>query len=221
MRRFVITAAHCVSRFDFGRIKIFPELRLRIPRLPWKGFLEGHKKYRAGAMDIEELFDSIVVQKEHVFIHNKYDGHWMSGYDIAMVAIPEISPRESTSLHFATCERNSFPSSICINGFPAMKSAKNRSYTHMPYYSALNRAENDVEWQLSFRKRIIDYPLPTQPGISGGALIIDDVIMGIHTAKKEARAGHGTMFTKELQSWITKTYSKWDPALGQFSQTDV
>ena len=62
-------------------------------------------------------------------------------------------------------------------------SSENKSYTHMPFYSALNRAENDVEWQLSFRKLgedawIIDYPLPTQPGISGGALMVDDVIIG-------------------------------------------
>ena len=59
-------------------------------------------------------------------------------------------------------------------------------HSHIPYFSKLNREEDEEEeWRLDIRKpmkkskaRMCDYPLATQPGISGGAVIVDEVVIG-------------------------------------------
>ena len=117
-----------------------------------------------------------------------------------------MSPSTNASmLFFDTCEFDGFPDSVAVNGFPAMKDTKvvfsryhcfphyilwgkGNWHTHIPYYSARTREENDEEWQLSFRKpektkkrskaRMVDYPIATQPGISGGVLVVDQVVIG-------------------------------------------
>jgi len=225
MRRFVITAAHCVTSSNFGKGKKFDELRLRIPITPWEDFPQDVGKYKAGWENTQLLFDEIVVQKEHIFIHEKYNGNWNCGYDVALVAIPEMSPSENASmLLFDTCDFDSLPDSVAVSGFPAMSDKKGKWHTHLPYFSARTREEDDDdEWQLIFRKpvkkaktRMVDYPLATQPGISGGVLVVDQIVVGIHNAKKSQGAGHGTVFTDELQNWIKEIYAKWDPDLGQY-----
>jgi len=224
MRRFVITAAHCVASANFGKPRKFDELRLRVPISPWEGFPKDVKNYKAGWANTQHLFDEIVVRKENIFIHEKYNGHWNCGYDLALVAIPEMSPSQNaTMLFFDTCELDNFPDSVVVNGFPAMSDKRGKWHTHLPYFSARTREENDDEWQLTIRRpvkkakaRMVDYPLATQPGISGGVLIVDQIVVGIHNAKKSQGAGHGTVFTNELQNWMKEIYEKWDPDLGQY-----
>eukprot|EP00493_Phyllostaurus_siculus_P025444 UN25788 len=128
--RFVITAAHCVSKDNLGTPKKFKELRLRIPALPWEDFPDGkgERKYldKAGlANEIDALYDTIEIQKEQVFIHPKYNGKWACGYDVAIIAIPEMIPSASASSHFFdTFKMTCFPESISVNGFPVVKKQK-------------------------------------------------------------------------------------------------
>ena len=57
--------------------------------------------------------------------------------------------------------------------------------THIPYFSKLCRFEDEEEdWRLDLRKskkskaRLLDYRLETKPGISGGPVIMDDIVIG-------------------------------------------
>ena len=53
-------------------------------------------------------------------------------------------------------------------------------YSHMPYISARVRSNNDEDWNFTERKKtgMIEYPLETKPGISGGAVVVNDFIVG-------------------------------------------
>ena len=64
-------AAHCVSEDNFGKAKKYEELRLRVPLIPWDGFPQDSKNYKAGWENTKHLFDEIVVQKDQIFIHKK------------------------------------------------------------------------------------------------------------------------------------------------------
>merc|ERR1719354_359074 len=147
-----------------------------------------------------------------------------------MIAIPEIAPSSSASaLFFDIYDRATFPKSICVNGFPIARDNLGKWHSHIPYYSKLIRSEDDEEeWSLDFRKAekkskawLVDYPLKTKPGISGGVVIVndgsDEMVIGIHVAKKSDNAGHGTIFTNGLKSWMEKIYLKWDDSLGEYS----
>jgi len=225
MRRFIVTAAHCVSSFHFGKVKKVSQLRLRIPLLPWQDFPEDTQKYQAGIAETMHLYDSILVEKSQIFIHEKFDGNWNCGYDVALVAIPEMTPSAVASgLFFDIYDMDSFPDSISVNGYPIARDNKGKWNTHIPYCSKLGREDDEEEeWMLAIRKptkkskaRMVDYPLATHPGISGGALIVDEIVIGIHNAKKSKTAGHGTIFTKELKSWMENIHSNWDTSLGQY-----
>ena len=53
-------------------------------------------------------------------------------------------------------------------------------FSHLPYVSSRVRSDNDEDWNLTERKRkgMIEYPLQTKPGISGGAVVVNDCIVG-------------------------------------------
>ena len=59
-------------------------------------------------------------------------------------------------------------------------------FTHIPWYSKLVRDEDEEEeWSLAIKKpakkskaRMVAYPLATHPGISGGAVVVDDIVIG-------------------------------------------
>ena len=50
----------------------------------------------------------------------RYDGKWQTGYDVAIIAIPETAAR-SESLAFNEYEwGDSYPDSASVNGYPMM-----------------------------------------------------------------------------------------------------
>ena len=53
-------------------------------------------------------------------------------------------------------------------------------HSHLPYFSARLRDDDDDDWNLTERKRtgMIEYPLTTKPGISGGAVVVNDFVVG-------------------------------------------
>ena len=59
-------------------------------------------------------------------------------------------------------------------------------HSHLPYVSSRVRSDNDEDWHFTERRDdgLIGYPLQTKPGISGGAVVVKDCIVGnmIHTA---------------------------------------
>ena len=70
----------------------------------------------------------------------------------------------------------------CVNVQIRSFFCEGKWHSHIPYYSKLIRSEDDEEeWSLDFRKAekkskawLVDYPLKTKPGISGGAVIVND-----------------------------------------------
>jgi len=227
-RRWAITAAHTVMTTGReGNPKKVSELRLRKPILPWKGFPKDTEKYKPGPDATNHLYDSIIIPRKHIFPHPKFDGNWNCGYDVALIAIPEMAPSENAiKLPFVSYDFDNFPDSICVNGFPALNLNQKRRHTHIPYYSIRKRDDNDDEWEVSIirpRKkvntgaRMLRYPVTTKPGISGGAVVAEGNVIGIHNAKRNATNGWGTVFTKELKSWIEDIHSnEWDTSLGKY-----
>jgi len=227
-RRWAITAAHTVMTTGReGNPKKVSTLRLRKPILPWKGFPKDTEKYKAGPDATNHLYDSIVVPRKHIFPHPKFNGNWNCGYDVALIAIPEMAPSENAiKVPFVGYEFDNFPDSICVNGFPALNLNQKQRHTHIPYFSIRNRDDNDDEWEVSIIRpqkkintgaRMVRYPVATKPGISGGAVVAEGNVIGIHNAKRNATNGWGTVFTEELKSWIKDIYSnKWDTSLGKY-----
>jgi len=117
MRRFVITAADCVSKPRPGRKKgvdRVDELRLRVPIRPWEDFPDDVKYYRAGAEETVHLYDEINSQRGNIFINEKFG--------IALIAIPEMAPSVDATTHYFDIAGNSPSESmswIQVNGFPA------------------------------------------------------------------------------------------------------
>eukprot|EP00493_Phyllostaurus_siculus_P026599 UN26944 len=129
---------------------------------------------------------------------------------------------------FKLCDYDCFPSLVSVNGYPMIHRG-GKALSHIPYLSAQVRKDSDgeseegeeeeeeEEWQLSFRKtkkkgKIVDYPLRTLPGISGGAVMIDGCVVGIHNASNEVKPGHGlgTIFTPKMKGWMLESFSKWE-----------
>jgi len=226
-RRFVITAGHCVSRNEFGKSKKYSKFRIRIPIRPWKDFPQDSKKYKGGPENTKHLYKSIVIKKEQIFIHKKFDGLWNCGYDVALIAIPETAP-SAFGFSFNICEHDNFPSSAFVNGYPLVKDKAGTVHSHIPYYSGKQRQESEEEedeWMLTYRTkgRMMGYPLATKPGISGGALIVEDVVVGIHNASNDKKAGHGfgTVFTPELKNWIEDIYPKWGSIMSDAAEAPL
>lgn len=74
LRRFAITAGHCVGDVDaFGKFKKFSNLRIRIPKRPWKNFPEDTSNYKHGAKETNHLYNSVVIGKEQIFVHEEHD----------------------------------------------------------------------------------------------------------------------------------------------------
>ena len=112
-------------------------------------------------------------------------------------------------------------------------------FSHLPYISTRIRSDNDKAWAFTENKKrgMIEYPLTTQPGISGGAVVVNGfvvgkkiasngmiyfsgtyfhILWGIHNANNENHDGHGwgTAFTMELKEWIGSKYSEWTSIMG-------
>ena len=69
----ILLAAHCVAKPDaFGNVKTMPKFRLRLPLHPWKNFPEDKKNYQPGPVKTNHLYESIVISKEQIFVHEKY-----------------------------------------------------------------------------------------------------------------------------------------------------
>ena len=69
----ILSAAHCVAKPDaFGNVKPMPKFRLRLPLHPWKNFPEDTKEYQPGPQKTNHLYESIVISKEQIFVHEKY-----------------------------------------------------------------------------------------------------------------------------------------------------
>merc|ERR1719483_1063518 len=225
-RRFVITAGHCVANLDaFGNIKIMQDFRLRLPKHPWKGFPQDKINYKHGQKQTNHLYKSIVISKKQIFVHEKYDGRWQSGYDVALIAIPETAA-DLQSFNFNVYEwGDSYPDSASVNGFPMMTNSKGNVFSHLPYVSSRIRSDNDDDWHFTERKRkgIIEYPLQTKPGISGGAVVVNDCVVAIHNAKNTKQEGHGwgTAFTLELKEWIESKYPEWTSAMAEASKANA
>lgn len=227
-RRWVITAAHTVTKAGVGSIRKVSELCLAKP-IPfmWSDFPKNRSKYKPGPDATKHLYDMIRIPKKNIHVHPNYTGSWNCGYDLALIAIPEMAPSEKAiKFYFDSFDMNNYPDTICVNGFPMMRDKRGNCHTHIPYYSMLSRDEDDGEedeWSISIRKPqkraktlMADYPLATQPGISGGAVTAEGKVIGIHNAKKSASAGRGTIFTNELKSWIAEIYPTWDETLGEY-----
>lgn len=225
-RRFVITAAHCVAKPDaFGNVRTMPKFRLRLPLHPWSDFPGDKKKYQPGPGNTNHLYKSIVISKKQIFVHEKYDGKWQSGHDVALIAIPETVANLQSFAFKAYDWGNSYPKSASVNGYPMMIGSKGKVHSHLPYVSSRVRSDNDEDWTLTERRDdgLIGYPLQTKPGISGGAVVVKDFIVGIHNAKNEKKAAHGwgTAFTLELKEWIESKYPEWTSVIGNSSKTSI
>ena len=53
-------------------------------------------------------------------------------------------------------------------------------FSHLPYISTRIRSSNDKGWVFTENKKrgMIEYPLATQPGISGGAVVVNGFVVG-------------------------------------------
>jgi len=219
-RRFLITAGHCVALCVFGRVQKL-DICIRMPRRDlWTGNIATYKPGKEGT---EYLYESIVIRKEQIFLHPKFNGYWDTGFDLALIAIPETEPSIDAP-HFTEFKINSFPKSISVNGYPCIK-GKFRMFTHIPYFSARSRSDNNDNekfhprfgWTLGIRESVsmVDYPLGTLPGMSGGAVVINGSVQGIHNAANKSEENHswGTVFTPAIKSWIEEIFPKWSSAM--------
>ena len=55
----------------------------------------------------------------------RFNGNWNCGYDVALIAIPEMAPSANASgLCFDVYDMDNFPDSVSVNGFPIMRDKK-------------------------------------------------------------------------------------------------
>ena len=135
----ILTAAHCVTVVDEGKVRFCDKLRARVPiDLKWD---REHLNERFNTKNHHEIFEDIVipvVENVTVFVYKKYfdfpTTHW--GADIALIRIPK------------TCRPQRLPfrlrseidiKSVTVVGFPVVP---------------VNFKSNF--WQFFFRLRKID-----------------------------------------------------------------
>jgi len=225
-RRWLVTAAHCVCRYTYGKITRYEEIRIRAPKWNlWDGFPES-KEIKNGPLFTYDYYESIPLTKNQIIVHPKYDGTSTGGYDIALIAIPP-RPARDQCLNFNMILADTMPSSICASGYPLFME-NNQQKSHIPYYISRERDEDEEEesddengggdaWELKFIGETVNYPLNTQKGISGGAFIIEDQIVGIHNAHDDQELGRavGTFFSSKVKKWINQNLKQWEPIMNE------
>jgi len=209
-RRFVVTAAHCVCSAQYNKITMYDPIRLRIPIKPWKNFPEDDQKYRHGAGEMKLFYSNIMINPKWIFIHPKYKGEWSSN-DIALIAIPSVKPSLGSRI-FSLRNPEIHPSSSEVIGFP-MKESSGKLFSHMPYVSSrITSRQGELKIELELEGTMVRYHCRTFNGMSGGAVVFDDRIIGLHTAgdSLDLECGNGLVFTKSLVQWMEDVCLKWE-----------
>lgn len=211
--RFVITAAHVVCSAQWEQVEIYNCIRVRIPLKPWPEFPENWAKYQGGYKERTDFFSNIIVKREHIFVHPNYEGKW---YDVAMIAIPEvIATQDARGFKWWNSGK---PTAFAVVGFPMATKNDGETASHIPYVSARKHNKNGIA-KIEFKKMktmMAKYYCFTRSGMSGGAIILDGCIAGIHNRKDELEqnCGHGLIFDSEVKKWMSSVAGKWDVDLG-------
>jgi len=215
-RRFVLTAAHCVCSTQYDKITIYDELRIKVPIKPW-GEMD---LYDYGADATDCLYTKIEIKShDQIFIHPKYCGKWHDCTDIALVAIPEVQPTVG-SMAMCIWPFEDHPTSSIIVGYPTSKDRNTgQILSHLPYYSPRyqENEEDGADLKMEFipdnsTASIVRYHCETYEGMSGGAVVLDDMIVGIHVAGDQLLRGcaNGVLFTEEHLLWMREIFAEWD-----------
>ena len=113
----ILTAAHCASFVDEGKVCMYDSLRVRVPiAAKWDDVKNSGFKTRKPL----ELFDDITVpilENVTIFVYKRYlrNPTYIRGADIALIRIPKI-PRPQR-LPFQLLSGNSIQS-VTVVGFP-------------------------------------------------------------------------------------------------------
>lgn len=206
-RRFVVTAGHCVCRVQYGELEMYKQIRLRIPTKPWKGFPEDREKYSFGHTNMKDFYSNIMAKTEFIFVHPQYKGSWES-HDIALIAIPPMIPTYGARIFRMHDDVSSLKSSAIV-GFP-VGTATEEVKSHIPYVSSRQRAVGEsshIEFKLN--STMVRYHSKTFQGMSGGAIVIDGNIIGIHTSGDSAENyGDGLVFTDVIVKWMLEKFDQ-------------
>ena len=103
----------------------------------------------------------------------RYTGGWWNGNDVALIKVPEITPTYAEK-YFTVWDPSEEPESCMIVGFPLV-SKNGKSYSHQPLVSS---TEGDNICQIRNKGKTIRYFGWTKGGMSGGAVQLDDTIVG-------------------------------------------
>jgi len=95
------------------------------------------------------------------------------------------------------------------------KDKKEKLLSYIPYVSTTRVCADDDNFRPEFKKNftMAQYYCRNFHGMSGGGLLFDDNIVGIHTGsnlKYMDDCGNGLIFTLKLQKWMKQIYSKWE-----------
>jgi len=219
-RRFVLTAAHCVCSCDLAGQHVVPEIRIRVPVKPWKDFPENKTKYPSHMLKKKNAFFNILISNPNqVFIHPNYEGVWTKGTDIALIAIPEFTPNSSKIFYMWPVttgwyeylsyffQKENQATSCAIVGFPYFG-----KWSHYPFISSTTKKEDQItEFYKINGAVMVRYYSKTRKGMSGGPILLDNKIVGLHNAGDTAQNySNGLMFTASLKNWIQQTFLKWE-----------
>jgi len=214
-RRFVLTAAHCVCTCGVKKVHVFPKIRIRVPKKPWKDFPQDKKKYPINMRHKKEAYINILIDdpSKQVFIHPKYNGIWTEATDIALIAIPAVMPSDAGARKIFDMwevtsgswwwKTENQATSCAIVGFPF----KGKS-SHYPFVS-LTTGDEIVEFLKD--GRMVQYFAQTAVGMSGGSIEFDNKIIGLHNAGDEEDGySNGLLFTQSLKDWMRDIFAKWE-----------
>jgi len=210
-RRFIVTAGHCVSKVQYGELNKYEHIRLRLPIKPWKNFPEDCEKYCPGAGEMKPFYSNIMCGPEHIFVHPEYKGNW-DFYDIALIAIPEVTPSKNAA-KFQLWKVGTPFTSVSVAGFP-LATEQNKVCSHIPYVSTRVCAHHEnMKVEFKNNATMMRYCCRTFNGMSGGSVLFENNIIGMHTAgdaQYPGERGNGILFTEELRAWMQKSYFKWE-----------
>jgi len=199
-RQFILTDAHCVCKYD-GKIEMCSEIRIRVPKLPWVDFPNSKKYPLTNMKAMGKFFSTITVDPiSDVSIHRGYKGGWWNGSDVALIKVPEITPTHAEK-YFKVWEPSEQPTSCAIIGFPFIPGKNGKTYSHQPLVS-LTKGDNIC--QIRNEGKSIRYFGWTKAGMSGGAVQLDDTIVGLHSAGDSGGYAYGTLLTHDLKAWIVR-----------------
>ena len=103
----------------------------------------------------------------------RYKGDWWGGCDIALISIPQVTPTYTETI-FDIWKSWTQPTTCAIVGFPCIKK-HGKTYSHHPSVSSV---KGDDICQIQNNNTTIRYFCETSPGMSGGAVQLDDTIVG-------------------------------------------